>query len=159
MNWIIFTTECSGKTTFCKKNKHTINQYQLIDWDIIKSVPNIKYENELLFIDLILEMKEKDNKIYFTNILPPDFIFSCKDYFQNISFAIIKIDEIQLRENIKNRHHPQYNSDYIIEKYNNFRVKIGMKNEKIKVFKTFEDFEEHINPKPSNLNIKRIIRL
>ena len=24
MNWIVFTTECSGKTTFCKENKYKI---------------------------------------------------------------------------------------------------------------------------------------
>ena len=160
MNWVIFTTECSGKTTFAKNNKFNLNEYQIVDWDVIKTVPDIRYENELMFIDLIVELQKSDNKIYLTNIVPPDFIFGCKDYFKNINFAIILIKEEQLIKNIKTRHHPQYNSEYIIDKYNSFRVKIGMKNEKIKVFNNFEEFKNYLYPPASKLEIKqRIIRL
>lgn len=160
MNWIIFTTECSGKTTFCRQNKYKINQFNLIDWDTIKSVPDIKYENELLFIDLLFEIKDVDNKIYLTNIIPPDFIFSCKDFFKNINFVIVQIDKEELIKNIKNRHHPEYDWNYIISKYEEFCFKIDVKNEKIKKFKSFEDFKNYIIPQPVKLEIKkRIIRL
>lgn len=160
MNWVIFTTECSGKTTFCKNNDYKLDKYNLIDWDVIKQIPDVRYENELLLIDLIVELSQTDNKIYLTNITPPDFILTCKDYYKNIQFVIVQIKEDVLIENIKNRHHPKYDSSYILDNYTNFRVKIGYKNQNIKVFNTFEEFKNYLYPQPSKLEIKqRIIRL
>ena len=68
MNWIIFTTECSGKTTFCSLNHNKLKEYDLVDWDVIKALPNGEYENEILLIDVMLELVNKDNQIYLTNI-------------------------------------------------------------------------------------------
>ena len=66
MNWVIFTTECSGKTTFCNRNANKIGKYDLIDYD--KTTP---LSDEVVLIDIILELKNKDNQIYLTNIFPP----------------------------------------------------------------------------------------
>ncbi len=79
MNWIVFTTECSGKTTFCRSVGYKITEFDLIDWDKIMNVPSVNIENELTIINLLLELKSIDNKIYFTNILPPKFIFDAKE--------------------------------------------------------------------------------
>ena len=84
MNWIIFSNECSGKTTFRNLNNGSIEKYEIVDWDVIKSIPNSKYENEILLIDLLIEASQTDNKIYLTNIQPPDFILECRDYYENI---------------------------------------------------------------------------
>ena len=59
MNWIIFTTECSGKTTFCNRNANKIGKYELIDYDKITPL-----SDEVVLIDIILELKNKDNQIY-----------------------------------------------------------------------------------------------
>ena len=88
MNWIIFTTECSGKTTFCKTNANKIGKHDLIDYDKVKVI-----SDEVILIDIMLELKNKDNQIYLTNIVPPDFILNCNKHFENLSFGIIKISE------------------------------------------------------------------
>lgn len=160
MNWVIFTTECSGKTTFCKKNNYHINGYNLIEWDKIKSIPNIDYENQLLMIDVLCELKGLDNKVYFVNFIPPNFILENRNYFDNIRFGIILLDKEQLESNIKDRHHKDYNSDYIINHYGILKNinEIG----KLKCFESFKSFEDFINPNHT-INLsgikKRIIRL
>jgi hypothetical protein len=101
-----------------------------------------------------------DKKIYFTNILPPEFIFDAKDYYNNIRFAIIKIPQSELKENIKNRHHPLYNSNYIIEKHN--KLSLISDNSKLLTFTSFKEFHEYFLPTQIGSigsPIKRIIRL
>jgi hypothetical protein len=160
MNWIVFTTECSGKTTFCRSNDYKIADYELIDWDKIMNVPSVNIENELTTINLLLELKSMDNKIYFTNILPPEFIFDAKDYYNNVRFAIIKIPQSELKENIKNRHHPLYDSNYIIEKHN--ELSLISNNSKLLTFTSFKEFYQYFFPTQiggASSPIKRIIRL
>jgi hypothetical protein len=156
----VFTTECSGKTTFCRSNGYKIAEFDLIDWDKIINVPSANIENELTIINLLLELKSMDKKIYFTNILPPEFIFGAKDYYNNIRFAIIKIPHAELKENIKKRHHPLYNSNYIIEKHN--KLSLISDNSKLLTFTSFKEFHEYFLPTQiGNIGspIKRIIRL
>lgn len=160
MNWIIFTTECSGKTTFCSLNHNKLKEYDLIDWDKIKSLPNGEYENEILLIDVMLELVNKDNQIYLTNILPPNFILDCKHYYENIKFGIINLEEEELKIQIQKRHNPNYKSNYIIEKNNELKKIVDTKNT-FKNFKNFKEFKEYFEPslivtKPM---IQRIIRL
>lgn len=160
MNWIIFTTECSGKTTFCSLNHNKLKEYDLVDWDVIKALPNGEYENEILLIDVMLELVNKDNQIYLTNIFPPNFILDCKHYYQNIKFGIISLEKDELETQIKKRHHPNYNSNYIIEKNNELKKIVDKKNT-FKSFKSFKEFKEYFEPsfigtKPI---IQRIIRL
>lgn len=160
MNWIVFTTECSGKTTFCRSNGYKIAEYELIDWDKIVNVPSINIENELTIISLLLELKSMDNRIYFTNILPPEFIFDAKDYYNNVRFAIIKIPQSELKENIKKRHHPDYNSNYILEKHN--KLSSIANNSKLLTFSSFKEFHQYFLPIQIggiSSPIKRIIRL
>jgi hypothetical protein len=159
MNWIIFTTECSGKTTVCSSLNGKLKEYDLVDWDKIKALPNGEYENEILLIDVMLELVNKNNKIYLTNILPPNFILDCKHYYENIKFGIISLDNEELELQIKQRHAQNYNSNYIIEKNNRLKTISNKKN----TFKTFKNFKEFINYfEPPIINtpmIKRIIRL
>jgi hypothetical protein len=160
MNWIIFTTECSGKTTFCSLNHNKLKEYDLVDWDVIKALPNDEYENEILLIDVMIELVNKNNQIYLTNILPPNFILDCKHYYENIKFGIISLEEEELKTQIKKRHNPNYNSNYIIEKNNKLKTIIDKKNT-FKTFKNFKEFKEYFEPsligwKPM---IQRIIRL
>jgi hypothetical protein len=160
MNWIIFTTECSGKTTFCSLNHNKLKEYDLVDWDVIKALPNGEYENEILLIDVMLELVNKDNQIYLTNILPPNFILDCKHYYENIKFGIINLEEEELKTQIQKRHNPNYNSNYIIEKNNKLKTIIDKKNT-FKTFKNFKEFKQYFEPsligrKPM---IQRIIRL
>jgi hypothetical protein len=158
MNWIIFTTECSGKTTFCKTNANKIDKYQLVDYDRI-----ISLSNEVMLIDIILELKTKNNQIYLTNIIPPEFILNCNNHFENLSFGIIKINEDILIENIKHRHHTLYNANYILE-YNKKLESIieysKTLNNRILSFKSFDEFKNKLYPQPlPKINLKRIIRL
>jgi uncharacterized protein involved in high-affinity Fe2+ transport len=160
MNWIIFTTECSGKTTFCSLNHHKLKEYDLVDWDVIKALPNGEYENEILLIDVMLELVNKDNQIYLTNIFPPNFILDCKHYYKNIKFGIISLEKDELELQIKKRHNSKYNSDYIIEKNNKLKQIVDKKNT-FKTFKNFNEFKNYFEPqlfsyKPS---IQRIVRL
>ncbi len=159
MNWIIFTTECSGKTTFCSLNHNKLKEYELVDWDVIKALPNGEYENEILLIDVMLELVNKDNQIYLTNIFPPNFILDCKHYYKNIKFAIISLEKDELETQIKKRHNPKYNSNYIIEKNNKLKEVVNKKNT-FKSFKNFNEFKKYFEPtiitKPT---IQRIIRL
>lgn len=160
MNWIIFSNECSGKTTFRNLNNGSIEKYEIIDWDVIKSVPNSNYEYEILLIDLLIEASQTDNKIYLTNIQPPDFILECRDYYKNIRFGIVLVSEDVLLSNIEKRHHPNYNSEYIVENYNKLKNIVLTKNKNFSVFASFDGFVDYVFPKPSKLNItKRIIRL
>jgi hypothetical protein len=160
MNWIIFTTECSGKTTFCSLNHNKLKEYDLVDWDVIKALPNGEYENEILLIDVMLELVNKDNQIYLTNIFPPNFILDCKHYYKNIKFGIISLEKNELETQIKKRHNPTYNSNYISEKNNELKKIVDKKNT-FKSFKSFNEFKEYFEPslvitKPM---IQRIIRL
>ena len=160
MNWIIFTTECSGKTTFCKSNHNKLKEYDLVDWDKIKALPNGEYENEILLIDVMLELVNKDNQIYLTNIFPPNFILDCKHYYKNIKFGIINLENDELKTQIKERHNPNYNSNYIIEKNNKLKEIVETKNT-FKTFKNFKEFKEYFEPSLIDIKpmIKRIIRL
>ena len=160
MNWIIFTTECSGKTTFCKLNHNKLKEYDLVDWDKIKSLPNGEYENEILLIDVMLELVNKDNQIYLTNIFPPNFILDCKHYYKNIKFGIINLENDELKTQIKERHNPNYNSNYIVEKNNKLKEIVETKNT-FKTFKNFKEFKEYFEPSLIDIKpmIKRIIRL
>ena len=160
MNWIIFTTECSGKTTFCSLNHNKLKEYDLVDWDVIKALPNGEYENEILLIDVMLELVNKDNQIYLTNILPPNFILDCKHYYENIKFGIINLEEEELKTQIQKRHNPNYNSNYIIEKNNKLKTIIDKKNT-FKTFKNFKEFKQYFEPSliGSKPMIQRIIRL
>lgn len=157
MNWIIFTTECSGKTTFCKTNANKIGKYDLIDYDRVLTL-----SDEIILIDLILELKTKDNQIYLTNIIPPKFILNCNNHFENLSFGIVKLNENILIENIKNRHHTLYNSNYILE-YNKKLEDIiqysKTLNNKILSFNSFDEFKNGLYPPIPKVNLKRIIRL
>jgi predicted kinase len=156
----VFTTECSGKTTFCRSNGYKIAEFDLIDWDKIMSVPSANIENEVTIINLLLELKSIDQKIYFTNILPPEFIFNAKDYYNNVKFAIIKIPQSELKENIKKRHHPLYDSNYIIEKHK--ELSLISDNSKLLTFTSFEEFHQYFLPIQIGgigSSIKRIIRL
>jgi uncharacterized protein involved in high-affinity Fe2+ transport len=160
MNWIIFTTECSGKTTFCSLNNNKLKEYDVVDWDVIKALPNGEYENEILLIDVMLELVNKDNQIYLTNIFPPNFILDCKHYYKNIKFGIISLEKDELELQIKKRHNSKYNSDYIIEKNNKLKQIVDKKNT-FKTFKNFNEFKNYFEPqlfsyKPS---IQRIVRL
>ena len=160
MNWIIFTTECSGKTTFCSLNHNKLKEYDLVDWDVIKALPNGEYENEILLIDVMLELVNKDNQIYLTNIFPPNFILDCKHYYKNIKFGIISLEKNELETQIKKRHNPTYNSNYISEKNNELKKIVDKKNT-FKSFKSFNEFKEYFEPslvitKPM---IQRILRL
>jgi len=157
MNWIIFTTECSGKTTFCKTNANKIGKYDLIDYDKVKVI-----SDEVILIDIILELKNKDNQIYLTNIVPPEFILNCNKHFENLSFGIVKINEDILIENIKNRHHILYNSNYILE-YNKKLEDIieysKTLSNRILSFNSFDEFKNKLYPTIPKINLKRIIRL
>lgn len=161
MNWIIFTTECSGKSYFLNKNNRELNSFKIVEWDKIISVSDNRYENELTLCNLLIEADKTDNIIYLTNITPPNFILSCKDYFNNIKFAIILIDENELKDNIVKRHHIKYNSNYIIENYKKLESIINSDDNKLKVFKSFDEFKIYFQPKTlsSSVGIKRIIRL
>jgi hypothetical protein len=159
MNWIIFTTECSGKTTFCSLNHNKLKEYDLVDWDVIKALPNGEYENEILLIDVMLELVNKDNQIYLTNILPPNFILDCKHYYNNIKFGIISLEKNELETQIKKRHNSNYNSNYIIEKNNKLKEIVDKKNT-FKSFKNFKQFKEYFEPTIiTSSPIQRIIRL
>jgi predicted kinase len=156
----VFTTECSGKTTFCRSNGYKLAEFDLIDWDKIMSVPSANIENEVTIINLLLELKSIDQKIYFTNILPPEFIFNAKDYYNNVKFAIIKIPQSELKENIKKRHHPLYDSNYIIEKHK--ELSLISDNSKLLTFTSFKEFHQYFLPIQIGgigSSIKRIIRL
>lgn len=158
MNWIIFTTECSGKTTFCKTNANKIGKHDLIDYDKVKII-----SDEVILIDIMLELKNKDNQIYLTNIVPPDFILNCNKHFENLSFGIIKISEDLLIENIKNRHHILYNSNYILE-YNKKLESIiehsKTLSNRILSFNSFDEFKNKLYPPVPKVNLtQRIIRL
>lgn len=158
MNWIIFTTECSGKTTFCVENEGTLNGYELVEWDIVKDIPNRIYENEILLIDLLLELQDKNDKIYLTNILPPNFILDCNKYYPNIRFAIIRLDDNQLKANIKKRHNKEYNHNYILDA--NEKLK-QITNTRLQIFNSYSAFKSHLLPSTNNKApmIKRLIRL
>jgi hypothetical protein len=160
MNWIIFTTECSGKTTFCLLNHNKLKEYDLVDWDVIKALPNDEYENEILLIDVMLEIVNKDNQIYLTNIFPPNFILDCKHYYKNIKFGIISLEKDELETQIKSRHNPNYNSNYIIEKNNKLKEIVDKKNT-FKTFKNFNEFKNYFEPELFSYKpmIQRIIRL
>jgi soluble P-type ATPase len=159
MNWVIFTTECSGKTTFCNRNANKIGKYDLIDYDKITAL-----SDEVVLIDIILELKNKDNQIYLTNIVPPEFILNCNKHFENLSFGIVKIKEEILIENIKNRHNILYNSNYILE-YNKKLQNIIQYSKtlmnKILSVNSFDEFKNVLYPPPPpKINLtKRIIRL
>jgi hypothetical protein len=156
MNWIIFTTECSGKTTFCKKNVNKIGKYDLVDYDKVKAI-----SDEVILIDIILDLKTKDNQIYLTNIVPPEFILNCNKHFENLLFGIVKINEDILIENIKNRHHILYNSNYILEynkKLENIIEHSKTLNNRILSFNSFDDFKNNLYPPTPKINLKRIIR-
>lgn len=158
MNWIIFTTECSGKTTFCKNNRNKVGSCDLVDYDKITTLPD-----EIVLIDILLELKNKDNQIYLTNLIPPEFILNCNKHFKNVSFVIIKIDEHQLSENIKNRHHILYNSNYILEYSKKLESMVEYTktlNNRILSFNSFEEFKNKLYPPTPKINPKnRIIRL
>lgn len=158
MNWIIFTTECSGKTTFCKINGNKIGKYDVIDYDKISTL-----SDEVVLIDIILELKNKDNQIYLTNIVPPDFILNCNKHFQNLSFGIVKLKEDILIENIKNRHHILYNSNYILEcnkKLENIIEYSKTLSNRILSLNSFDEFKNVLYPPTPKINLtKRIIRL
>jgi len=160
MNWIIFTTECSGKTTFCSLNHNKLKEYDLVDWDVIKALPNDEYENEILLIDVMLELVNKDNQIYLTNIFPPNFILDCKHYYKNIKFGIISLEKDELETQIKTRHNPNYNSNYIIEKNNKLKEIVDKKNT-FKTSKNFNEFKNYFEPQLFSYKpmIQRIIRL
>ena len=160
MNWIIFTTECSGKTTFCSLNNNKLKEYDLVDWDVIKALPNGEYENEILLIDVMLELVNKNNQIYLTNILPPNFILDCKHYYKNIKFGIVNLQNDVLELQIKSRHDTNYKSNYIIEKNNRLK-EIVDKKDTFKSFKNFKEFKEYFEPTLITIKpmIKRIIRL
>ena len=119
-----------------------------------------EYENEILLIDVMLELVNKDNHIYLTNILPPNFILDCKHYYKNIKFGIIKLEEEELKTQIKKRHNPNYNSNYIIEKNNKLKTIIDKKST-FKTFKNFKEFKEYFEPSliGTKSMIQRIIRL
>ena len=158
MNWILFTTECSGKTTFCKNNANKFGRFDLVDYDKIVTLPD-----EVVLIDIMLELKDTDNKIYLTNLVPPEFILNCNKHFENISFVIINIDESQLNDNIRSRHHILYNSDYILEnnkKLENMIEYTKTLNNRILSFNSFEAFKNKLYPPSPKINLKnRIIRL
>lgn len=159
MNWIIFSHECSGKTTFCKDNNFKLKNYDLVDYDKIINVPNENSYNELFFIECLLELQNLDNKIYFTNIFPPEFLKNCKNYFKNLSFIFVILDEERLNNNIKNRHHEFYKSEYIINHHKNL-IQI-QKNFDFTSFNNFIDFKKYFEPKNiGDIKLpKRIIRL
>lgn len=160
MNWIIFSHECSGKSFFCNKNNMKIGKFDLVDWDIIKATPSAKFQNEILLIDLLIQISNEDNKIYLTNIQPPEFILHCRDYYSNIKFGIVHLEKKNLEENIKNRHHINYDSNYITDSHTNLKIIIDSKNINFPIFKNYEEFETYLYPPPSKLNLtKRIIRL
>ena len=158
MNWIIFTTECSGKTTFCKTNANKLGIYDLIDYDKIETSVD-----EVVMIELMLKLKTQNNQIYFTNLIPPKFILNCNNYFDNISFGIIKLTNELLKQNIENRHHKLYNSTYIIEHnklLGDIVEEIKPLRNKIIVFNSFDDFKHKLYPPTPKFNLKqRIIRL
>lgn len=158
MNWIIFTTECSGKTTFCKNQKNKIGKFELLDYDKIVSLPD-----EVVLIDILLELKNKDSKVYLTNLIPPQFILNCNNHFENVSLGIIKLDDYQLNENIKTRHNTLYNSNYILEhnkKLENIIEYTNTLNTKIPSFNSFNEFKSKLEPSIPKVNLKqRIIRL
>jgi predicted ABC-type ATPase len=159
MNWIIFTTECSGKTTFCSSNQNKLKEYDLVDWDIIKALPNGEYENEILLIDVMMELSNKDNQIYLTNIVPPNFILDCKHYYKNIKFGIVNLENDELALQINKRHNSKYNSNYIIEKNNRLKTIVD-KKDTFKTFKNFNEFKNYFEPTTiSQPMIQRIIRL
>lgn len=158
MIWVVFTTECSGKTTFCKQQFSKLLDYDLIDYDKISNVPNIETENEYLITKLLIKIGNEDKKIYFTNIFPPQFILDAKDYFDNIKFCVISLSDDDLLSNINKRHHQLYNSNYIIE--HNKKLKKILEKNKILNFNTFEDFKKYFLPKETKRGItQRIIRL
>lgn len=158
MNWIIFTTECSGKTTFCKTHLNKLGKFELIDYDKISTITD-----EVMLIDIMLNLKNTNNQIYLTNLIPPTFILNCNNYFENISFGIIRINDDRLIENIKNRHHILYNSNYIIEHNNELKNIIEYSktlNNKIISFNSFDEFKNKLYPPTPKINLKqRIIRL
>lgn len=158
MNWIIFTTECTGKTTFCKNNLYKIEKFTLIDYDKITTL-----SDEIMLIDIMLELKNKDNQIYLTNLIPPDFILNYNKHFENISFGIIKINEDLLIENIKSRHHILYNSDYIMEHSKQLEIIIEKSkklNDRMTIFNSFEDLKNLVAPPIVKITLRnRIIKL
>ena len=108
----------------------------------------------------MLELVNKDNQIYLTNIFPPNFILDCKHYYKNIKFGIISLEKNELETQIKKRHNPTYNSNYISEKNNELKKIVDKKNT-FKSFKSFNEFKEYFEPslvitKPM---IQRILRL
>jgi hypothetical protein len=161
MNWIIFTTECSGKTTFCRRNNNQLKEYSLIDYDVITNVTD-----ELNLIKLILDLQTKDKQIYLTNIFPPKFILNARGFFANIAFAIINLNEDELVKRIKERHDIRYSSNYILEHNSELhRIKEEIKKtpNRINTFVSLEEFVEYIYPpikvEPKINLTKRIIRL
>lgn len=161
MNWIIFTTECSGKSYFLNKNNRKLNSFKIIEWDKVITIPDSRYENEMMLLNILIEADKTNDIIYLTNIIPPNFILSCKEYFNNIKFGIILIDETELKNNIVKRHHTNYNSNYIIENYKKLENIVNSDDNKLKVFKSFDEFKTYFEPKTlsSSVSIKRIIRL
>lgn len=161
MNWIVFTTECSGKTHFCRESRNKIGHYDLVEHDKHISV-DARYENELHFTKLLLDLVNKDNQIYFTNIVPPNFILSSKDFFNNTKFVIILINRDRLVENVKQRHSEGYNTQYIFDSYDRLKEITEIKDNTIRVVDSFKSFSELFFPTiiRKNINIKQsIIRL
>ena len=89
---------------------------------------------------------------------------NCNKHFENLSFGIVKIKEEILIENIKNRHHILYNSNYILE-YNKKLESIIQYSKtlmnKILSVNSFDEFKNVLYPPPPpKINLtKRIIRL
>jgi hypothetical protein len=108
----------------------------------------------------MLELVNKNNQIYLTNILPPNFILDCKHYYKNIKFGIVSLKNDELELQIKSRHHTNYNSNYIIEKNNELKKIVDKKNT-FKNFKSFKEFKEYFEPQlfSNKPMIQRIIRL
>jgi uncharacterized protein involved in high-affinity Fe2+ transport len=108
----------------------------------------------------MLELVNKDNQIYLTNIFPPNFILDCKHYYKNIKFGIISLEKDELETQIKTRHNPNYNSNYIIEKNNKLKEIVDKKNT-FKTFKNFNEFKNYFEPQLFSYKpmIQRIIRL
>jgi hypothetical protein len=108
----------------------------------------------------MLELVNKNNQIYLTNILPPNFILDCKHYYKNIKFGIVSLQNDELELQIKSRHASNYKSNYIIEKNNRLK-EIVDKKDTFKSFKNFKEFKEYFEPTLITIKpmIQRTIRL
>ena len=162
MNWIIFTTECSGKTTFCRNQDSKLGEFTLVDYDKLMYFNTDKFSNELHFIILLNELSKNDNQLCFTNILPPDFILGLNEPYINCRFAILLLEKEELKHNIAKRHHELYDTSYIIEQYEKLKEISERDTTSLKTFKKFKDISYQFYPeirKVLNIKPKNIIRL